>query len=462
MADKQMGTRIEEFKDFSAGEILQMLKELPDACCVFKVVTDPFGTVNDMQFLFVNEKYSSLVGKPSAELIGATYYTTVSNRDEDWIRLTYQAAFMRQSVINRTFNTQFSKWFEFWAVPVYKKGYCAFIIHDVTAEKRKEETREIISNSNNLIIDCAKVLSTNDFKKGVKAALKILGNELKADRVYIVEAKHGEPGEIYEWMDRKSGRGLPSKKDFEKYDFFTMWERHLADNKVIIVDDTAVIRNINKEVYENVLVGRVSRYAIAALHDRTETIGYLIVDNYTLNLDVNLREVMETVAIFLAEELRNFNMAKEMIYMSTHDVLTDLGNRQAFNTTLNLLDGMKLPVGVCFVDINGLKEVNDTKGHEAGDILIKEVSSAVASVFKKKYCYRIGGDEFIAIIPQIEKEVFVELTEKLRKKRKKIPMAIGSIWKDRFSSIEELINMADQLMYDDKAQYYQDSKDRRH
>ena len=160
MADKNNGGLTVELNDFSAGDILQMLRELPDACCLFQVITDPFGTVQDMQFLFVNEKYSSLVGKPSAELIGATYYSTVSNRDEDWIRLTYQAAFMRQSVINRTFNTQFNKWFEFWAVPVYKKGFCAYIIHDVTAEKRKEETREIVSNSNNLIIECAKVLST--------------------------------------------------------------------------------------------------------------------------------------------------------------------------------------------------------------------------------------------------------------------------------------------------------------
>ena len=44
-----------ECADFSANDILHMLKELPDACCVFKIITDPFGTVRDMQFLFVNE-----------------------------------------------------------------------------------------------------------------------------------------------------------------------------------------------------------------------------------------------------------------------------------------------------------------------------------------------------------------------------------------------------------------------
>ena len=162
--------------DYSAQDILYMLRDLPDACCIFQVLTDPFGTVQDMQFLFANEKYASLVGKSTSELIGSTYYNTVNNRDEDWIRLSYQAAIMRQSVINSTYNTQFNRWFEFWAVPVYKKGFCAFIIHDVTAEKRKEVNRVITTKSNNFILECAKYLSANDFKKGIKYTLKALGN----------------------------------------------------------------------------------------------------------------------------------------------------------------------------------------------------------------------------------------------------------------------------------------------
>lgn len=452
----------EDNSDYTAAEILQMLKELPDACCLFKVITDPFGTVKDMQFLFANEKYATLVNKSSAELIGATYYTTVSNRDEDWIRLSYQAAFMRQSVINRTFNTQFNKWFEFWAVPVYKKGFCAFIIHDVTAEKRKEESREIISNSNNVIIECAKVLSAYDFKRGLKAALKILGDVLKADRVYIVESNRGQVGDIYEWMDKQSGTGLPSKKDFEKFDFFTMWGKQLQGGNVVVVDDTTPINKKNKVVYDDVLSGNISRYIVATLNDKKDIIGYVIADNYALNLDINVREVMESVAIFISEELRNYNLAREMTYISTHDVLTDLGNRHSFNSTIRMVEGMDLSVGVCFIDINGLKSVNDNRGHEAGDELIKDVANAVSTVFKKKYCYRIGGDEFVAIIPQIDDEYFYQLTEKLRKKSKKIPMAIGAAWQDNAENLEELINSADKLMYNDKALYYTDKNDRRH
>lgn len=440
--------------DYSDGDILRMLKDLPDACCVFQVVTDPFGTVRDMLFLFANEKYASLVGKPSAELIGATYYSTVSNRDEDWIRLSYQAAIMRQSVINRTYNTQFNKWFEFWAVPVFKKGFCAFIIHDVTAEKRKEDTKEINTKSNNVIIECAKALSAGDFKKGIKAALKILGTTLKADRAMIIENKKGEIGEIIEWSDRVNGTGLPSRKEFEQYDIFTMWNKQMYGENIIIIEDTLLVNVKNEQVYAGMLSGKVSNYVLAKLTDKNTIIGYLLVDNISRETDVNIKEVVESVAIFISEEVRNYILQSEMLYMSEHDILTDAGNRKAFNSKIGMLEGMDISVGICFVDINGLKSVNDEMGHEAGDNAIKEAAEAITSIFKKKYCYRIGGDEFVVVMPQVSEETFAQHVERLRKKSKKISMAIGSVWSEKCLDVEELVNIADKNMYADKTEFY--------
>ena len=440
--------------DYSASDILYMLRDLPDACCVFKVLTDPFGTVTDMLFLFVNEKYASLVDKPTSELIGSTFFTTVSNRDEDWIKLSYQAAFMRQSVINRTYNTQFNKWFEFWAVPVYQKGFCAFIIHDVTAEKRKEETREINTNSNKFILDCAKALSANDFKTGIKITLKEVGNQLRAARVSIIEVKDSEIIDVHEWTHRLSGSGLPSKKVIEKYDFITRWRKQLGNNDYAIINDTSKISLISEDIYKSVLEGTISRYVLAALTNKNTIIGYLLVDNYSLDLDINIRDVVESLAIFISEELRNYRMTQEILYMSTHDVLTDLGNRSALNSTITMLNGMDVSVGVCFVDINGLKMYNDQHGHDAGDRIIKDTATAIGAVFKKKYCYRIGGDEFVVVIPQITQEHFQETISKLEMKTKKYSISMGAVWSDTAEDIRELISQADKLMYADKAEYH--------
>ena len=445
--------------NFAPSDILYMLKDLPDACCVFKVLTDPFGTVKDMMFLFANERYAQLVKKTSAELIGSTYYSVVTNRDEDWLKYSYQAAMLRQSTIVRTYNSDFDKWFEFWAVPVYQKGFCAFIIHDVTVAKKDEDDKILKRNSNNLVIGCAKELSSAEFGKGIKKVLKILGESIEADRVFIIETQDKEIKAMHEWINGTSSSTLPSKKDFENNDFITMWNSQLKGKNLVVINDTHEIQKVNDIVYKAVLAGRIQRYIVAKVRDKDDVIGYLVADNYANALPLNVAEVIESAAIFISYEIRNRKLTSEMMYLGSHDALTGLGNRYALNQTLGLLAGMSVSVGVCYVDINGLKTVNDEKGHEAGDEMIKQAANAFGSVFKKKYCYRIGGDEFIAIIPGIEEEKFNELVKKMR--NKKVDMAIGSVWSKNSGEINKAIQQADEAMYDDKTDYYE-NHERRH
>ncbi|MCR5416841.1 MAG: diguanylate cyclase [Pseudobutyrivibrio sp.] len=446
-------------KDFSDAEILYMLRDLPDACCIFQVMTDPFGTVMDMQFLFANEKYAKLVGRNLAELIGSMYYETVTNRDEDWIKLSYQAAILRQSAINRTYNTEFNKWFEFWIVPVYKKGYCAYIIHDVTAEQRKEKTRLVQDKTNKMIIKCAKDITSNDFKKGIKLVLKNIGEAINADRVFMVECTDDrQAGDFYFWTHKNTGTGLPTEKEFARFDFFTMWDKQLNGENIFIMKDTAPIEAKNKEVYDSIIAGNVSRYIISTLVEKGRTVGYILAENYDLDVDFDIKNVFETTSMFIASEMVNYKLTQEMTYLSHHDVLTGLGNRYSLTATQKMLLKMKVPVGVCYCDINGLKEVNDKKGHQDGDDLIKLGGEIFANVFREKFCYRIGGDEFIAVIPEMKKEKFEalvdKLEEKLEKKTKDISMAVGWTWVEDSKEIEEAIRKADIQMYKNKADYY--------
>lgn len=447
--------------EFTASDILFMLKDLPDACCIFKVLTDPFGTVKDMLFLFANEKYCQLVGKTTAELIGSTYYKTVVNRDEDWIKFSYQAAILRQSHIMRTYNSQFDKWFEFWAVPVFQKGFCAFIIHDVTAVKKNEEDTVQAFNTNKLIIDCAKSVSSAEFGKGIRKALKLVGKAIEADRVYVAEVKEGQFSVFHEWISEASTAELPSKKMFEKYDIMALWQSQFADKNFAVVNDTATLMDTHTDLYKDIFAGRISRYVVVPLKDKKDFIGYLVADNYSNELAINIVDVMESVAVFISAEMRNKALTDEMMYLGSHDTLTGLGNRYALNQTLMLLTEMTTSVGVCYSDINGLKSYNDEKGHAAGDELISEAARIFSSVFKKKFCYRIGGDEFIAIVPEIEEDIFNAMVDKLKQKAKKVSISIGSVWSDDSKKINNLIKDADEAMYTSKMEYYK-SHERRH
>ncbi|WP_034452632.1 sensor domain-containing diguanylate cyclase [Butyrivibrio sp. AE2032] len=447
--------------EFSASDILYMLKDLPDPCCIFKVLTDPFGTVKDMLFLFVNEKYAKMTGKTTAELVGSTFYSTVSNQDEDWIRFSYQAAILRQSSINRTYNSQLDKWFEFWAVPVYRKGFCAYIIHDVTADKRDEEDRIYKSNTNELVIECAKAVSTSDFNKGMKRVLKKIGQTIEADRVYVVRTKDAYSKDFYEWVSKSSANDFSAKKVFEQYDLSAILTKRMGRDNSFYMNDTASIMDKYPELYTDHLAGRCSRFIVAKLKDKDELMGFLIAVNYKLELHMDMSLVMETVAAFISSQIKNHELHEELMYLGGHDALTGLGNRYSLNETVKVLSELSSPVGVCYADINGLKTINDDNGHEAGDKIICSMATVFSSVFKKKYCFRIGGDEFIAIVPEIEKDKFEELVNKLKAKDKDKTVAIGHVWAKDSSSLSKLIQKADEAMYKDKATYYK-AHERRH
>ena len=442
--------------NIEANDVIYMLKDLPDACCIFKVLTDPFGTVKDMLFLFTNEKYSQLVGIPVEDLIGNTYYKTVTNRDEDWIKYSYQAAILRQSSKVRTYNTQFDKWLEFWSVPVYKKGFCAFVFHDVTGVKKSEDNIKLASNTSKLIIDCATALSSAEFGKGVKKVLMLLGQTIEADRVGVIEVKDKKVTDTHEWFNNAGARtlNLPGRKTFEEVDVISLWNQQLGDKNTVLVKDSSVISKLNEDLFNSIVDGSISRYSVSVMKDNNEVIGYLVADNYAEGLPLNVGEVMESVAIFISYEMRNRALTKEMTYLGSHDALTGLGNRYALNQTLLVLSGVSTMAGVCYLDINGMKTTNETEGHDAGDERIKKTADIFASVFKRKYCYRIGGDEFLAIIPEITKEKFDNQVSKLKTKTEDISVAIGAIWIDDSKEINIAVKQADERMYEDKASYY--------
>lgn len=89
----------------------------------------------------------------------------------------------------------------------------------------------------------------------------------------------------------------------------------------------------------------------------------------------------------------------DLIYLSTHDALTGLVNRLAFDDALECLDAQgPHPVGVLMVDLDGLKQVNDELGHSAGDALLRRVSEVLRATFRvDDVVARIGGDEFAVL-----------------------------------------------------------------
>ena len=155
------------------------------------------------------------------------------------------------------------------------------------------------------------------------------------------------------------------------------------------------------------------------------------------------------------------------------DVLTGFPNRRTYTEDMEHLLDKPVPDDMVYiaVDMNGLKQVNDNFGHDAGDQVIIGAAECLERCFEEGRRYRVGGDEFAVIIPAAPEDLEKRLLEfdkcmKLWTQRHGLSLSAscGSVRFSEFpgSSVIELAKTADERMYEAKARYYQENgKDRR-
>lgn len=143
--------------------------------------------------------------------------------------------------------------------------------------------------------------------------------------------------------------------------------------------------------------------------------------------------------------------------LSFNDALTGVFNRNALQKVLAGMMFHDKSMAVVAVDINGLKEVNDTQGHEAGDRLIRTVATCLGSAYGNSNVFRTGGDEFIVIIQDHTEEECLQSISRVKETLEKqgASAAIGYAFCPRFeSNYPQLQTVADKRMYEDKDLFY--------
>ena len=137
------------------------------------------------------------------------------------------------------------------------------------------------------------------------------------------------------------------------------------------------------------------------------------------------------------------------------DSLTNLSNRYAFDKYLSEFEDEDISMCIILFDVNYLKRTNDTYGHAAGDELLKLASKCIVECFGREgenNCFRFGGDEFAAVIPNIDEKEYNNLCDAFSKKQKEFRVSIsyGGAWTSSYrdTTAKALLDAADDKLYE--------------
>ena len=154
---------------------------------------------------------------------------------------------------------------------------------------------------------------------------------------------------------------------------------------------------------------------------------------------------------------------ERLIYIGTHDTLTDLYNRAYFEMELTRLQNSRqYPVSIVMIDVDGLKEVNDSLGHASGDELLLRCARLIKSAFRAEdIVARIGGDEFSVLLPITDAltahVALARMRALLADYNRDYPhpglsLSMGVATSEKGADLLDVLKQADNQMYQDKTQ----------
>ena len=178
---------------------------------------------------------------------------------------------------------------------------------------------------------------------------------------------------------------------------------------------------------------------------------------YDTELDYDKKDEVGVLTASFKKLIMNLNVyIKNLNDMAYIDALTGIGNRLALRRDYDAYLGKE--VTVMMMDLNDFKLINDSRGHDEGDRILKEVGKLLANTFGVEHCYRYGGDEFLVIVPEISNTEFQEKLEYLKQNKPIIEdtasadFSIGYVRATLSDSdiLRTLISRADEKMYEAK------------
>ena len=334
--------------------------------------------------------------------------------------------------------------------------YCGFYITKVRRISKKSNELNEDLNVSNTLIQCVRKLSNDLYKEStIDEILQIICEFYQAERCYVLDLD----------MDNKKVNGIfeygKRHDDIHIENMVRLCLGHtdlinqfFENQKSYYIEDVTHEIPYTSPIYASFMQQKIHSIIVVPFMDHKQIKGVFAVDNPKQNY--YQKDFLESLCFFIKTAMEREKEKTKLKNLSYVDSLTYAQNRNHFNEYLEQNRNKELhSLGVIYLDLNGLKEINDKMGHIAGDTLIITASYALQEIFLDN-SYRVGGDEFVVIEQDVSELLFFDQYAKLLKRMKEleISVATGYVWKETCSNLSETLQEADQKMYEDKKRYY--------
>lgn len=334
--------------------------------------------------------------------------------------------------------------------------YCGFYITKVRRISKKSNELNEDLNVSNTLIQCVRKLSNDLYKEStIDEILQIICEFYQAERCYVLDLD----------MDNKKVNGIfeygKRHDDIHIENMVRLCLGHtdlinqfFENQKSYYIEDVTHEIPYTSPIYASFMQQKIHSIIVVPFMDHKQIKGVFAVDNPKQNY--YQKDFLESLCFFIKTAMEREKEKTKLKNLSYVDSLTYAQNRNHFNEYIEQNRNKELhSLGVIYLDLNGLKEINDKMGHIAGDTLIITASYALQEIFLDN-SYRVGGDEFVVIEQDVSELLFFDQYAKLLKRMKEleIRVATGCVWKETCSNLSETLQEADQKMYEDKKRYY--------
>ncbi len=448
--------------------------------CIMSVEKKADGGYGDIRIVAGNTAYIESIENntntdvPDAyikKFIPNSLYTDYFPHDMNFEDFCYRAAVKKEILHTYVKPERFDIWFNLFFMPVKSDdeniGYCTYT-YEVTATADTELMSNISQKTaSNVLQTCLKLRGASDFQSAIDDVINDIRKLCGANRCCLLltdfdkrKCKVLSESHIVEGPLGPVGQLL--NDDF--FDVVETWQDTIAGSDYLMIknnQDMEILRQRNKTWHDSLKKFGVDTLVLFPLKYNGNTKGYIWVTQFNVDNAIAIRETLELTTFFIASEISNHQLLKQLELMSTIDLLTGVSNRNAMNNRVSsLVEGKtEYPDNfwIVFADLNGLKQVNDQKGHLAGDILLKNAALVLQQTFMRQEIYRAGGDEFMVLVSDISEEEFSSQIESLKANSQKegsVSFAIGCCCDNGKNDIRFDMKIADENMYADKELYY--------